>query len=91
MLLSTVSDTLAAEKALFARLEGDKEIPPFDKPVPVQPDYSQWQQPIDGRIQSLPSASDESDADKAFRAATHREELVRAATAQQMKNQFGAA
>jgi hypothetical protein len=77
MLLSTVSDTLAAEKALFARLEGDKEIPPFDKPVPVQPDYSQWQQPIDGRIQSLPSATDDSEADKAFRTATAREAIAR--------------
>ena len=35
-LLAAVGDVLACEEALFERLKGDEQIPPFEKPEPEE-------------------------------------------------------
>jgi hypothetical protein len=72
-LLAALSDTLAAEELLFARLAGDKEIPPFEKPEPPKSsDYLAWQAPLNPGDVVIPM-SDRTHAEKAFLIATERE------------------
>jgi hypothetical protein len=43
-LLAAVGEVLAAEEALFERLAGSQDIPPFEKPEPPKSsDYLEWQ------------------------------------------------
>ena len=48
-LLAAVDDVLACEEALFERLKGDEQIPPFEKPEPPKSeDFLEWQKPLPG-------------------------------------------
>lgn len=78
-LLAAVTDTLAAEEALFTRLAGREDIPPFEKPAEPL-----WQQrleapPDSGRSEPAIPWSDRTEAEKAFLRATEREEQRRRA------------